>query len=1416
MRAAPPSTTTPARGRHGWTACPDAGIRYRYINMQVSPFKSLFIPVYRRGLQIDRATGVNPGLHAQLADQRQALLDSLEGSAAIHALFADKPKLDRPRFLAKTLDLLLELLDTQADNPAKLPLWIRIYQQLQYDFSHPQIVALVHFALQAAIPVIGPTGFARGALFLDTATAAAERIRLRYAVNNARSELTDYIFDSPEIRQLADAGESLADLAAIKAAFADCLDDWSRSPPDDSVALECQFIALFLGHLVLPHPAPARFWELALLKFDRWLHLKAARRADHALSQCLETLLAGAYRFEFLHRVGPRLLPAYQRLGNAVAAWLPVLLMLRAHQQGQLWRRVVEEVDAPAWREALGENLAALHATNREVVEAIRPDWERYQLDWLTDSLDSLAMFPGAADLAEQLLTDTAESRRRFCTLFTEGLTDPRGASKIQQLLETVSREAMHAVALTDNLVLAKDVFRLRLVRQSDIPGDWVIWKKFREISLALQRFELSSPATRGRAEPLHALYASLDYLVPDCTRCLPDWFGGEAPVAELESPAQREQALLLLRLLAVVRAFRRSRQAVLALRAWQAANLDAENAGWSEPERLLQRLLVSLQASQPEHICVATLVAWVRELPALALARQLARSANEVASAAALETARACPEFVAKVGKKGIQAAATDNRYLLIKAAQVAVQPLEDPRGQLLWWWNIAVVPYLVNINPPAYQVNLRALLALLREKLPAPTFALASSLIRGVYQESLGIVPLEDRGSRPTPAFHEFSGLDSRGPLWTTLFQASRPGAAQHPVLAAAIPTLPLDPAIRRCLQNVLAALGEHGDEELAWGACQTLLADEIRVKGTLALEKQWRALLAALPGMMTAGYAGFWTETLSGGLGLLRQVGLGIRLEQLSGTLTGRLRERLARAELGGEFQDLLAGGRLEALLDCLAASLRGLPPGMAALHLGRYCLEVVCREAPLASSGWQLLWLELEAALVGELDAAENLGLQRWLRQLEGLTEHLPGMIPVVEQVFSAREPVLADTGPAERRWRQCLGGLLVSVATPGEAPLPGDYLAQRLFLASPVFAEETRESWQERFLVLSAAFAEVFSGELGRAAAQRQDTLLKNFQRLEALREAGQLRGVDLGYGLLDAAPGAPVRWQLDLWSRHVEGEGVVPAAQDLTLSRLLGWRLPETRLLEQLAEHHRVACQFQDRIRVVQRRWGGLGGAEIALSDWQTAELRLMIRLMLLRGMVAGVGGEAERPMDDWPFETLSLAFAELEAEQKMAVVASLHRLVAQLFGELPGFAGLGERLDRHLDRSMLSAELFGNGARLVRTLLERQPRPGDGDPLGRRLDGDLRTLVRHLGYCLGVGQGLEKLGDWYWARIGRHLPAAACQVEEGCLAGLPGLLQKHLPAAELAVLDQLINEIRQTISARRAQQVATVTHENG
>ncbi len=626
-----------------------------------------------------------------------------------------------------------------------------------------------------------------------------------------------------------------------------------------------------------------------------------------------------------------------------------------------------------------------------------------------------------------------------------------------------------------------------------------------------------------------------------------------------------------------------------------------------------------------------------------------------------------------------------------------------------------------------------------------------------------------------------------------------------------------------------TLIAALHTTGgDEEAAWEAVLPLFGEALQQTDATALCDAWQALASRMPELCGESNSVYWLEALARGEEMIQQVALGRLLlrhgeycaERLGQYFMEKNPEHGVRPHSGQCRRDL------GLFIHHLATTLCTQAPTVAALNISRYLMEMIIPFVSYSSATWRLVWLRLEHELRPHANAAEQLALQRWLTQLSLWAEHLPHTQRLGQAVFHAT-PCFSEDTLTEQHWQAAFSGLLCAALTPEDAPVPGQALAQRLLLASPVFADETVASWQIHQQQINELCAPYLDSRLNALLLVRQAQMIAGLMKLPHLQNAWntdvgaavyprpitrntdvarntgvatQLEGLSVFASLLAGLPYAEALWRALQWAHNQSAENIAFRA----------WPLASPDSQRRAADIYHAACQFRADFPVVWHKWrlggflGRIDSNTLTLKDHEQRAIQVFLQRLALQHL-AGQPTAAfppERAFKQHLF-LLFWRFSEYLPEQRRALMHHLQQAVTQQYHVghplttlVNGLSAWQVEIDTAL-QLLTSNVLRGNDGLLAQRLAKQCL------PTYPQCAADLEFLFRRIGLHLSGVWPCRNLGEWYWQQIAQFLPetlyAQAPAVFTELLANLP----KHLNEAEVKCLEPLLQEIRHVVMSR-------------
>jgi len=620
---------------------------------------------------------------------------------------------------------------------------------------------------------------------IDVHTATAPHQQQIQLIEQTSADLVQTIFT--ELRNTRfdfSVPEETFDIDEAELRLVQVLQDWAETEVNSQISSEIVFLDLFLRKLVAEFAANNRFWELLLLKLDRAISYQFP--LGHALSNCIEVLIAAVPRFAFLRSFVCKINPLYQRLDTAAPAWLPIIMMLNARPEAAMWAAMLRSLNYyQLWEDAQQIDFSGVHL---ESTQQLRQHWERAQVDWFAEACVTLDnwLYGVTAYQALQTLTDAARQR------FAQALGDDA-----HQWLEVLLFEACLVASSTENVGQARDGWRYRLAH---LPQQPLFWKKARELGAFFQRLEISKADAR-----LNQLLDKIHNFAPLIE---------EVATARQEIPItlNHQQLDFIVTHLIYCRILFNPRQAILDLK-HRFLQTFHDSIDGIELFQAFQNARHDLQTASLSPSFKESFSAFGEQLSYLTAALTLSSQAQSVAQFVVEQVCTECPDYIKEIGETGQQFCIQDNAFTLQRAAWALATSL-DPKETLRWWWDISVGVYLVHRERAALAANLAGFLRGFQLQFSMPEAQIISKLIKDLYQEALGVS--SDYRNRENISFQPL-------PI--------------HHATAQSIFTQPVD------VPEFFKAFAFTKDEEAAWQNLMPLLQRDLQNKSLIDIEKTWK---------------------------------------------------------------------------------------------------------------------------------------------------------------------------------------------------------------------------------------------------------------------------------------------------------------------------------------------------------------------------------------------------------------------------------------------------------------------------------------------------------------------------------------------------------------------------------------------
>ncbi len=649
-------------------------------------------------------------------------------------------------------------------------------------------------------------------------------------------------------------------------------------------------------------------------------------------------------------------------------------------------------------------------------------------------------------------------------------------------------------------------------------------------------------------------------------------------------------------------------------------------------------------------------------------------------------------------------------------------------------------------------------------------------------------------------------FVTLTHQGPRWEAIFSHAQahgalidalqsqtlwPEKLQHPPLYVANMVSAQLGAFLEALQNC------GGDEEIAWQEVMPLFDESLQQVPAHSLCRAWQALAMRLPNLIGEPASVYWHGVFSRGEEILQQVALGRLLARQGEDAAADIGEHFM-SKMGDQHNTYKCQRDQALLLDNLSTMLRTQAPTLAALNISRYLLEMIIPFVAYSTTTWRLVWMRLDVYLRQHTDAAECMALQRWIQQLSLLVEQLPQTRQLGRHIFQGNEPSFSEDPVEEQNWQIVTSALLSAALTPEDAPLPGQALVQRLVLSSPIFAEESGESWQARQQQLNELCKEYLDKRMNVPILVRHSQIISTLMKLPRVQEVAPAEGLSAFAGLLSGLHYAEALWRSLQWAHTLGAAEYSPSRQELLVSQLTGWSLSSADSLRRAAETYHAACRFKANFTVTWHKWrlGGLLGRIDSDTLNLSGEQKQEVQLFLARLVLQHLPGLPEHSLKRHLYMLFG-AFAEYLPEQREALFYHLQQAVVKSYGEGHPLSVQMNAVNNHLPDISTALILLNDGEQLVKTWLPEYPQCAH----------DLAFLMRRISLHLSGLAPCRNLGEWYWRQIGVFLNEEAYRQARTVFSDLLKVLPKHLTAAHVKCLEPLLQEILHVIVSKKPSQ---------
>ena len=746
-------------------------------------------------------------------------------------------------------------------------------------------------------------------------------------------------------------------------------------------AAQCLFLIRFCREVLMGQSCRVAIWETSLDALQSVLAVSCDDLGPHPLADALAALSGALHRLDMVAGLlawGPE-----EEVFGGVTDLLALRVILDAQPDGPLDRAFWRDLD----RAALSTRVIA--DTTRQIVDALAGGWD-------ADALSAIRRAGGVLEEAAGVPANLQRLRMEDVSLPPLPNTEAPLAGASAVVVDLLRAAALSRGSSADG---SRRRFN-RLVAAALTPEpDDPIWRRSSDLAVAVARRSSDAFALSGletvlsglRADPARWLRPSIgpaSVLSPESRRLL-----ARAALLDLLDLGPPEPDLL----------------------AWMAQDPtpnDLDEPAW-------EAVITELEGeADPSPGVNARLAGTLRAMLLLAPGALASVHLRHVAPTGATEVATS-------VGgeEDGSLAPALE---LLLRRLALALQPAteEARRAYTRSVWTVRGLRHRKDLP-----LLLRRLLAKLSATLSPGEQAVVQPLLVELFANTLGVT-LDNLEVTQ-------DGQGGGNLRWRQIFGAAPflpPWLSELPAILGRVPE-PSAPC-NALWGRFLSTLAEQGDLEYAWE--RAIAALDQGAFDTAQVERSWRVALGQLPDLMPPGPALQVYGLLREGLDVVRQVGLGRRIQASAPGVAAAVMSRPAEREA------------LEATLTQLGQTLATRGTSRALLELG---FQLLAR-----GPGDLLLWVEIERQLHDRLDPSERLALGPWWAAIEALVDTFTTLNLPAFHALSRRGDGSSD---------EAICALLIAAALPERAIRGPRALGERLSLLPPLSGAESAQTWLGR-------------------------------------------------------------------------------------------------------------------------------------------------------------------------------------------------------------------------------------------------------------------------------------------------------------------------------------------------------------
>lgn len=667
---------------------------------------SIFNQIYEHANIFDslKAAQSSSGLSEWLKRQRESLVERLINCELLDDCLTESSE-SKNALLSRQVDLFISAIknaeNDQKSNLSFATLIIQLEpfaQKLSKQLKIGTFEQVVQIALYACQPVLGDRRFIVSQQFLELMLTQQRFTRARQSIESQLKNIPSQIV--ADIAKLSGNMVWKINMAQLENRLSSFLEAWLKTEAVHPLAIESHYCTLFIQHVVRDMSQPSNFWELLLLRIERQL-----MPFMEMISPATEALIGSIERFDFIKL----LLTDYEDQIKPLAPLHEIIilrLLFDARIQSDFCQRWTLQTPFNSFIH-LGISAEQLvsHVSSLSNNLIANNCCERLQVDWLKNASEYCLGMLQANAKHDSLMLAVGRELDLLSAKITEGLTDSSGGSTIAAQLKTLFLACRYAALATTDLLTARTLFRKMVVCSLSTEQYDDVWKKHREISLALAQMDVAEQNIRLNMMQIQPLMRELDSILSDIVREGIQWWPTEINIHKHTQDADGARHVDLSLLLNKIGSARMvyGQRALSDVMSWQAQWLGQDQtkpSQYSLLRKAISSLNQELENEHASHLHVQLLSQLRDRIDEIAAVKNIHLLAESIADNTAVigasryaDLIKKKPELLPRGGnQQAWDLSIPDNLWTLHRISYIYSRGVSNPFQIFAWWWNIAI----------------------------------------------------------------------------------------------------------------------------------------------------------------------------------------------------------------------------------------------------------------------------------------------------------------------------------------------------------------------------------------------------------------------------------------------------------------------------------------------------------------------------------------------------------------------------------------------------------------------------------------------------------------------------------------------------------------------------------------------------